>query len=191
MNVQHSAPDLQAADVLVEELVANAALKSERKGPAMSALTGLRDTKVQFGNPRSNLVAITADQLHDSGIALNSIQRQQLQGEYDFYFMTITVDMRPRPGSHFSALAAELNFGPKGEDEPIVQSIFPHTSWKNVMSFGGGMNLGLDANLNWKVGVDTSRLSELYEKAPELRANLENRTLKLPRPAQNGESAHE
>ena len=43
------------------------------------------------------------------------------------------------------------------------------------MTFGGGMNLGLDADLNWKVGVDASKLSELSDKAPELSANLENK----------------
>jgi hypothetical protein len=181
MSKQLDAPDLQAADALVDDLFSAVyGGKSEmRGGEALpvhaQALASLRDTKVQFGNPRSNLVAITADQLHNSGIELSSIQRQQLEGLYDFYFMTITVDMRPEPGTHFSALACELNFGPQGENEPIVQSIFPQTSWKNVMSFGGGMNLGLDANLNWKVGVDTSRLSQLVEKAPELQADLENK----------------
>jgi hypothetical protein len=177
MSKQLDAPDLQAADALVDELFKDlnqwAAGRSDDN--AMAALAGLRETKVQFGNPRSNLVAITADQLHGSGIELSSVQRQQLEGEYDFYFMTITVDMRPRPGSHFRALATELNFGPKGENEPIVQSIFPQTSWKQVMSFGGGMNLGIDGSLNWKVGVDTSKLTELYDKAPELQANLENK----------------
>ena len=180
MSKQLDAPDLQAADALVETFFTELGGKSTLKGGEVlpveaQMLAALRDTKVQFGNPRSNLVAITADQLHNSGIELSSIQRQQLEGQYDFYFMTITVDMRPEPGTHFSALACELNFGPQGENEPIVQSIFPQTSWKNVMSFGGGMNLGLDANLNWKVGVDTSRLSQLVEKAPELQADLENK----------------
>jgi hypothetical protein len=178
MNGPFPTPDLETADALVSELVeAVSILEAVKKSPAdtITALNSLRETKVLFGNPRSNLVAITADQLHGSGIELSSIQRQQLEGQFDFYFMTITVNMRPRPGARFSALATELNFGPKGEDEPIVQAIFPQTSWKNVLSFGGGMNLGLDANLNWKVGVDTSRLSQLIEKAPELQANLENK----------------
>jgi hypothetical protein len=180
MSEQLNAPDLQAADALVETFLTELGGKSSLVGGEAlpveaQLLASLRDTKVRFGNPRSNLIAITADQLHGSGIELSSIQRQQLEGQFDFYFMTITVDMRPEPGTHFSALACELNFGPKGANEPIVQSIFPQTSWKNVMSFGGGMNLGLDANLNWKVGVDTSRMSQLVEKAPELQADLENK----------------
>lgn len=178
MNGPFPTPNFETADALVSELVESVymleAVKSDTDS-TITALNSLRETKVLFGNPRSNLVALTADQLHGSGIELSSIQRQQLEGQFDFYFMTITVNMRPRPGARFSALATELNFGPKGEAEPIVQTIFPQTSWKNVMSFGGGMNLGLDANLNWKVGVDTSRLSQLIEKAPELQANLENK----------------
>jgi hypothetical protein len=161
---------LQETDALLDKLM------SEADDQELSnMLEGLKRATVQFGDPRNNLIPITADQLHNSGIDLSSIQRQQLEGQYEFYFMTVTVDMRTKPGTHFSALACELNFGPEGKKAPIVQSIFPQTSWKNVMSFGGGMNLGLDANLNWKVGVDTSRLSQLVEKAPELQADLENK----------------
>lgn len=174
-------PDLNSADSLLDELFSDVTkwegslAGGEKLDVGGAALASLKETKVQFGNPRSNLVAINATQLHGSGIELSSIQQEQLEGSHDFYFMTITVDMRPQPGAHFSALACELNFGPKGAGEPIVQSIFPKTSWKNVMSYGGGMNLGLDADLNWKVGVDASKLSELSEKAPELSANLENK----------------
>jgi len=181
MSDQLKSPDLQAADSLLAELFSDVAetegvrAGGEKLDEGGAALHSLKETKVQFGNPRSNLVAITAEQLHGSGIELSSIQKQQLESSHDFYFITMTVDMRPQPGAHFSALACELNFGPKGEKEPIVQSIFPKTSWKNVMTFGGGMNLGLDADLNWKVGVDASKLSELSDKAPELSANLENK----------------
>ncbi|MAT95703.1 MAG: hypothetical protein CL608_00935 [Anaerolineaceae bacterium] len=181
MTDQIKSPDLQANESLLEELFSDvkkwegSLAGGEKLDEGGAALHSLKETKVQFGNPRANLVAITAEQLHGSGIELSSIQKQQLESTHDFYFMTMTVDMRPQPGSHFSALACELDFGPKGANEPIVQSIFPQTSWKNVMSFGGGMNLGLDADLNWKVGVDASKLSELTDKAPELSANLENK----------------
>ena len=181
MTDQIKSPDLQVNENLIDELYSDVTISEGTLAGGVklkeggAALHSLKETKVQFGNPRANLVAITADQLHGSGIELSSIQKQQLEGTHDFYFMTMTVDMRPQPGAHFSALACELNFGPKGANEPIVQSIFPKTSWKNVMTFGGGMNLGLDADLNWKVGVDASKLSELTDKAPELSANLENK----------------
>lgn len=174
-------PDLAANASLIEELFSDVTkwegslAGGQKLDEGGAALRSLKETKVQFGNPRANLVAITAEQLHGSGIELSSIQTQQLESSHDFYFMTITVDMRPEPGAQFKALACELNFGPKGVDEPIVQSIFPKTLWKNVMTFGGGMNLGLDADLNWKVGVDASKLSALSDKAPELSANLENK----------------
>lgn len=173
-------PDLEANASLVDELFTDVTkwegslAGGQKLDEGGAALHKLKETKVQFGNPRANLVPITADELHGSGIELNSIQKQQLENTYDFYFITITVDMRPVPGAQFKALACELNFGPKGADEPIVQAIFPKTAWKNVMTFGGGMNLGLDGDLNWKVGVDSSKLSDLSDKAPELSANLEN-----------------
>lgn len=181
MTDQPKSPDLQSADALIDELFSDitqwegSRAGGQKLDEGGAALHSLKETKVQFGNPRSNLVAITAEQLHGSGIELSSIQKQQLESSHDFYFLTMTVDMRPQPGAHFSALACELDFGPKGKNEPIVQSIFPKTTWKNVMTFGGGMNLGLDGDLNWKVGVDASKLSELSEKAPELSANLENK----------------
>ncbi|MBK8987470.1 MAG: hypothetical protein IPM39_15565 [Chloroflexi bacterium] len=139
------------------------------------ALDSLRKTRVLFGNPRANLVALTPDQLHGSGLELTSIQKDQFAGKYDFYYLTITVDMQPRPGAHFKSLTCKLSFGPKGQEEPIVQSIFPQTNWKSVMEWGGGMTLGLDADLKWKVGVDATKLSELSGQMPELKANLENK----------------
>lgn len=181
MTDQLNSPDLQANESLLDELFSDVTkwegslAGGQKLDEGGAALHSLKETKVQFGNPRSNLVALTAEQMHGSGIELSSIQQQQLGSTHEYYFMTMTVDMRPQPGAHFSALACELDFGPKGADEPIVQSIFPQTSWKNVMTFGGGMNLGLDADLNWKVGVDASKLSELTDKAPELSANLENK----------------
>jgi hypothetical protein len=85
MSKQLDAPDLQAADALVDDLFSAVLAENQKWGAEAlpvhaQALASLRDTKVQFGNPRSNLVAITADQLHNSGIELSSIQRQQLEG---------------------------------------------------------------------------------------------------------------
>lgn len=174
-------PDLTGSEATLDKLFAEVTkwegslAGGEKLDVGGQALDSLRQTKVQFGNPYTNLVALTAEQLHGSGIELTSIQKEQLEGKYDFYYMTITVDMQPKPGAHFKSLTCKLNFGPKGPDEPIVQAIFPQTNWKNVMEFGGGMNLGLDADLKWKVGVDASKLSALVEGAPELSANLENK----------------
>lgn len=174
-------PDFAETDATLNELFSEVTkwesplAGGERLDVGGQALDSLRQTRVIFGNPRANLMALTADQLHGSGLELTSIQREQLEGNYDFYYMTITVDMQPKPGAHFQSLACKLDFGPKGADEPIVQAIFPKTDWKSVMEWGGGMKLGLDADLKWKVGVDASALSQLSEQAPELSANLENK----------------
>jgi hypothetical protein len=174
-------PNFQESDALLDELFADVSkwegtlAGGQKLDVGAQALDSLRKTKIQFGNPRANLVALTANKLHDSGLELTSIQKEQLEGDYNYYYMTITVDMQPAPGAHFKSLICQLNFGPKGPDEPIVVSIFPQTSWEKVMEFGGGMSLGLDADLKWKVGVDAAKLSELAEDAPELKAELENK----------------
>lgn len=175
------APNFHNSDALLDELFADVSkwegtlAGGQKLDVGGQALDSLRKTKVQFGNPRANLVALTADKLHDSGLELTSIQKEQLEGDCNYYYMTITVDMQPAPGAHFKSLICQLNFGPKGPDEPIVVSIFPQTNWKKVMEFGGGLSLGLDANLKWKVGVDAAKLATLIEGAPELSADLANK----------------
>ncbi len=168
-------PDLQQADNLLDELYGASHLAGGQSLDITDRIDSLKQTKVQFGNPRDNLIALTEEELHDSGLELNSIRKQQIQNEYDFYYMTITVDLRPQPGAHFQSLACELDFGPKGEHEPIVQTIFPQNKWKDVMAFGGGMRLGLDGNLDWNVGVDATKMAALLNLPAAVKAGLDNK----------------
>jgi hypothetical protein len=140
-----------------------------------SALDSLKETKVQFGNPKDNLIAITEAALHNSGLAVTSIRKQQMDTDYDFYYLTLTVDMRPKPGAVFNSLTCELNFGPKGPDEPIVQAIFPSSKWHDVMQFGGGMSLALDGNLDWQVGVDMSQAANITGLPADVKAGVVNK----------------
>ena len=181
MSDKPETPDFQNSDALLDELFADVTkwegslAGGQKLKVGGSALDNLKQTKVQFGNPKDNLMAITEAILHNSGLAVTSIRKQQMQTDYDFYYMTLTVDMRPKPGAVFKSLTCELNFGPKGADEPIVQTIFPSTKWHDVMEFGGGMSLALDGNLDWQVGVDASQVANVTGLPADVKAGVVNK----------------
>ena len=46
--------------------------------------------------------------------------------------------------------------------EPIVQSLFPTSEWKEMLTLGAEVQLGLDGNLNWQAGLpDTQPVKDL------------------------------
>ncbi|BAY46364.1 hypothetical protein SAMD00079811_39730 [Scytonema sp. HK-05] len=141
-------------------------------GVGAAAVESLVQTKVEFGNPRNHLILLTEEIFKDIGVELNSIYRQQMRDAYDFYYMTVTVDLRPKPGARFSRLCCELVFSSEGENEPIVEKIFPNSKWRSVMKLGVGMNLGLNGNLDWSVGIDASQVAEIADLPGNLKANV-------------------
>lgn len=58
----------------------------------------LSQTKVSFGNPRDQLIRLTENTFKDSSTELDSIYKQQMQEQFDFYYMTLTVALRPERG---------------------------------------------------------------------------------------------
>ena|SRR6476469_8361937 len=87
--------------------------------------------------------------------------------------MTLTISLLPERAARFWRLSCNLDFEPKGTQEPIIQTLFPTQQWRSVMSFGVGMEVGLNGDLDWNIGVDSSQLGRLSESLPgELKAKV-------------------
>jgi len=182
MSDELSPPNLQEADALLSDLFQEVQrwegtlAGGTKLGVGAEAVDSLRQSKVSFGNPRDKLIQLTEDTFEKSGTDLNEIDKQQMREQFDFYYMTHTVDLRPERAAKFWRLTCELDFSPKGSGEPIIQSLFPTQQWRNVMGFGVGMEVGLNGNFDWNVGVDSSQLAELLQLLPgELKANVGNK----------------
>jgi len=178
MSDRLSRPDLEEADALLSELFDEVqkwegTLAGGRKlGIGAEAVDSLRQSKVSFGNPRDRLIHLTEETFKNSGTELNDIYKQQMQTQFDFYYMTLTVDLRPERAAKFWRLTCELDFSPKGTKEPIVQSLFPTQKWRSVMSGGVGIDVGLNGNLDWNVGVDSADFDKTESLPGELKANM-------------------
>lgn len=177
-----SPPDLQEADALLSELFQEVQKWQGTLAGGTKLSVGARDvesllkSKVSFGNPKDKLIQLTEETFENSGTELTSIYKQQMREQWDFYYMTHSVDLRPELAAKFWRLTCELDFHPKGNSEPIVQRLFPTQQWRAVMSFGVGMEVGLNGNLDWNVGVDSSQLAQLLGVLPgELKANVGNK----------------
>lgn len=175
-----SSPDLHQSEQLLAELFEDvkkwegSLAGGTQLDVGAAAIDSLFETKVSFGNPRANLVPLTPAIMKEAGVELSAVIAQQMERQFDFYYITVSVDMRPKPGAQFKQLICQLNFGPKGENEPIVQTIFPQSKWRPVLTWGGGLNLGLNSELGWEVGLDTGEVSDILDLPADLRANVSN-----------------
>lgn len=172
-------PDLAESDDLLSELFTEVTkwesnlAGGQKLGRGASAIQDLQETKVTFGNPRNDLIKLTEDLFRVSGTKLNAIYKQQMQSQFNFYYLSINVNLRPKPGVRFWRLTCELDFGPKGENEPIITTIFPTHKWLPIMSADIKINIGLDGDLDWKVGVDSSKIAQFLQNLPgDLKANV-------------------
>jgi hypothetical protein len=182
MNDKLNFPNFQEADQLLSELLEEvkhwegSLAGGTKLGTGGEAVTNLKESEITLGNPRKKLIQITEASFQEIGVELDSIVRQKMQNEYDFYYLSLEVGLRPKATAEFWKLVCELDFSPKGEQEPIIQSVFPNQKWRKVLSLGIAMNIGLNGNLDWTAGVDTSALTAaLGQEIPgEIKAKIVN-----------------
>lgn len=134
--------------------------ESEDLKRGTTAIKRLKDTEVNFGNPNGQLIPLTEEGLAEKGIELNYEIRTQME-RYNFYSMMVNIDIKPQTSVLISKLECELNFGPKGEYEPITHHIFPESQWQTMLGAEMGLNVGLDGNLNFSVGVEKEKLNQV------------------------------
>jgi hypothetical protein len=182
MSDKLSPPDFQESDKLLSELLEEVQhwegplAGGNKLGPGAAAVTNLKDSKIALGNPKDKLTLLTEATFQETETELSNIYRQQMQDQYDFYYLTLKVELRPKPTVQFLKLICELDFGPKGEQEPILQSVFPNEKWRSVLSAGVGMDIGLNGNLDWMAGVDTSALSAVLDQVTgEIKGEIANK----------------
>ncbi|MEM7118602.1 MAG: hypothetical protein AAF614_39660 [Chloroflexota bacterium] len=174
-------PDLAKANETLQELFAEVQKweadldGGEELKVGAQAVDSLFQTKVSFGNPRNELISLTKERFAELNIELAPIYAIQLENQYDFYAMSLTVNLQPQHGAVFKRLGCRLELGPKGENAPIIQTIFPTNQWHTVINWGGGLKLGLNGNLNWEAGVSTDELAEIEGLGGDIEVNLKNK----------------
>ncbi len=168
-----------AQTVQIAEGNLGSAKGDHKVSPAETALQRLDQTRISLGNPRDNLVRLTPRLFTAINVELDPIQKAMLAGN-NFYYMTVAVSMIPGNGVQFSQLKLELDFEPKGSNEPLVHSMFPTAAWKDVITYGAGLSLGLNARLQWSAGLDSDKAAEALKQAHvnlpgEVSANVSNK----------------
>ncbi len=173
-----SAQDLQNAQALYDELLADVKVEeglhsgTTRLGPASQLIEDLKLSKVSFGNPKDLLIQLTPSLLEQLNITLDPIQQYQLQNQYDFYHMSLTVSLFPRRSNLFRLIECRLMLRCQDGNAPIVQSIFPQPRWRTVLEWGGGLNLALNGQLDWDVGVPPEQIETVRKLAGAPAASL-------------------
>src|SRR5262245_10401999 len=122
-----------------------------RSNASPNAALSLRDATIRLRNPRDYLTHLDSRSLDSIGLKLTNICKRQMRDQFDFYYMTLAVSIQSAPGVPFRKLQCSLDFGPKGMNEPIIQSISPKREWKKGLRVGGGLNLTLNSNLDLKI----------------------------------------
>jgi hypothetical protein len=148
-------------------------------GKGGEALNSLRETKIELGNPRDKLFRLTSNRLKEVGFNLQEIHKRQQSDTYNFYYITVPINLFGSPGVEFDDLICELDFEPKGEQEPIIQALFPTGEWHEVMSYGAGATLTINADYGFDMGLnlDEEELSKLRQRLPgSITWNVQNKS---------------
>lgn len=168
-----SAPILDQLLIEVENLEQNLSVKGPAK-PGTQAIQNFRQTEIRLGDPRDRLILLTPKLFEGLGFQLDLITQEQMKKRFHFYYMTLSVSLQATGGVQFAELSSALDLGPKGKKQPIISSIFPTSEWKDVITFGGGMKIGLDGSLAFKAGVDLTPAMQtsLAALSPEAQAKI-------------------
>jgi hypothetical protein len=166
MNNNYITPaELLDSKLLLQEIYEEVVAQDSRLGtkPASGSATEsfrrLRETRAVLGDPKDNLVKLTPELFSSVGIELKGTWKQSMRDRYDYYYMTLPVTLVPGRGIQFVLLEASFQFSLSLDDQPIVQSMFPTSEWKDVLQWGAGMRVALDADLNYTVGIDADLLT--------------------------------
>lgn len=170
--------ELQNSQALITELAQE--VRVERgvlAGGSAQKVTGdifddLNASRITFGFPQDRLIQLTPDLLTSLGIQLDPIQTIQMNTQFDFYYMSLAVSLFPKRSNLFKIVECRLEFRGIDGKAAIVQSLFPQSQWKTVLEWGGNLSLGLNSNLDWDIGVDGDKLSEVSSLAGVPTANL-------------------
>ncbi|NEO54122.1 MAG: hypothetical protein F6K54_14140 [Okeania sp. SIO3B5] len=176
MNAKFDSPDFAQAESLLQELFEEVQKQEgvlaggKQLGINARRIKDLQETKVSFGNPKNELIRLTEEIFKESGIELNHLIKQQMEDDYNFYYFTLNVNLRPKPGARFWRLTCDLKFS---NERIIIQSIFPEHQWQPVIEFGVGMDVGINQNLTWDAAIDSSMITEVLKSVPaNLKANI-------------------
>lgn len=118
-------------------------------------LKDLSETKVEFGNPTSELEHLTLDMFNETGIEVSNLIRNQIENKFDFYRVVMPVNLQLKPGIVVDQINCKMYFGPKGDNEPIIVSIFPTNLWVNVLEAGSELNIGINSDLKLTASINS------------------------------------
>ena len=130
---------------------------SEQLYEGGTAVQGLRETRISLGHPYHRLTRLTPKLFTALGIELDPLLKEQRK-RYEYYYMSMATSLSPKRGAAFQRVECELQFGPAGMQAPIVESIFPQTRWHTVLEWGGELNLALNGQLEWEIGLSNDEI---------------------------------